>query len=158
MPFTTPRELAILQDLATTLRSMTVAGGYGWDVKASSVVLDPDNIFDVPETALPFFIVEPSDGGTRQFQPALQLYDIFLAVITARVDATGADPSRRYTIGSQLAADLEKVLTVDLERSGLSADTRLRQPQIFTSMSGEQPVIVVQRVETRIYRTFGAPA
>lgn len=157
MPLTNPRELLLLLDVATALRAMSIATGYGWDVKANSVVLDADNIFDKADTRLPFFIVEPSDDGNRTFEPAMQLDDDFVAVITARVDAKGDDPNRRNTIGLQLAADIEKALTVDIERNGLATDTRLRKPQIFTSMSGEQAVIVVQRISMKINRTYGVP-
>lgn len=157
MPTTDPRELKILQDLQATLRMISVADGYGWNVKPSSVVLDPVNIFDLPDTALPFFIVEPTDDGDRDFHPAYQLTDDFVFVITARIDIKGDDPNARIIVGSRLYADIEKVLTVDIERSGLASDTRLRKPAIFTSMSGDQSVIVVQRGSCKLYRTFGEP-
>lgn len=152
-----PRELQLLQSLQTALRAMTVAGGYLFTVKSTSVVLDADNIFDVSDTELPFFIVEPTDDGSRSFEPALQLEDEFVATITARYDAKGADPDRRNSLGLRLAGEIEKALTVDIERDGLAADTRLRKPQIFTSLSGEQPVIVVQRVAMKLFRTYGDP-
>jgi hypothetical protein len=152
-----PRELQLLQSLQSALRAMTVAGGYRFDVKTTSVVLDADNIFDVPDTALPFFIVEPTDDGDRQFEPAMQLEDEFIATVTCRHDAKGLDPDRRNTLGLQLAGDLEKAFTVDVERGGLATDTRLRKPQIFTSVSGDQPVIVVVRVAMKLFRTYGDP-
>jgi hypothetical protein len=157
MPLTTPRELAILHNLQAALRTLTEMNGYGFTVKHDSVVLDAENIFNIPETRLPFNIVEPTDDGDRRFAPAHQLFDVFEWVITARVDAKGDDPNRRYTLGLQYAADLERVLTVDLERGGLTADTRLRKPQVFTSMSGDQTVLVVQRGSCHLHRTFGDP-
>lgn len=158
MPLTDPRELRILQNIQAALRLLTTANGYGFDTHADSVVLDPVNIFDVPETRLPFFIVEPTDAGDRRFEPAMQLHDVFEFVITCRVDAAGDDPNRRYTIGTQLHADIESALVADIERGGLSSDTRLRKPQVFTSLSGDQTVIVVQRGTCSLHRTFGEPA
>lgn len=158
MPLTTPRELALLQDLQAALRAIQTADGYGWDVTPSSVVLDADNIFDKSGSQLPFFIVEGSDEGEREFLPAGDLGDEFVAVITARVDAKGLDPDRRNTIGWHLHADIEKALTLDIERGGLAADTRLRKPQIFTSVSGDQPVIVVEKAVMKLFRDYGDPA
>lgn len=157
MPPTNPRELLVLQHLQATLYTLTELNGYGFTVRPGCVVLDPVNIFDVPETKLPFFILEPTDAGDRRFEPSLQLYDEFEFVITGRVDAKGDDPNRRYTLGMQLHADLELVLVGDVERGGLTADTRLRKPQVFTSLSGDQSVIVVQRGTCKVHRTFGDP-
>jgi hypothetical protein len=152
-----PRELALLHDLQAALRAMTRAGGYRWDVKHESVVLDVCNIFDVDEIRLPFFIVEPTDDGERRFEPAMQLEDEFIATITARVDAIGDGVDRRNTLGLRFAADIEKALTVDIERGGFAVDTRLRKPQIYSSAGGEQTVLVVQRVVMKLFRTYGDP-
>jgi hypothetical protein len=158
MPMTTPREMLIVQNIVATLLTVQEVNGYGFNVGANSVVVDPVNIFDVPPTKLPFFIVEPTDDGDRRFEPAEQLFDEFTFTITARVDASGIDGSRRYTVGGQLHADLERVLTADLTRGGLSSDTRLRKPQVYTSLSGDNSVIVVQRGACRVHRTYGEPA
>ncbi len=158
MPLTNPRELLLLLNVQTALRAISTAAGYGWTVRADSVALDVCNIFDVPVEHLPFFIVEPTDDGQRTFEPAMQLEDEFVATLTCRVDAKGEGADRRNTIGLQLAADIEKALTLDVERGGLAADTRLRKPQIYSSASGEQTVIVVQRVVMKLFRTYGVPA
>lgn len=165
MPFTDPRELLLLQDIRTALLAIRTtngytlpdgtAGTYGFDVKG--VALDPINIFDVSEAKCPFIICEPTDDGDRQFEPALGLEDTFIATLTCRVDVTGTDPSVRYTTGSRFAADLEIALTQDIERNGLACDTRLRKPSIYTSLSADLTVLVVQRVAIKLFRTFGDP-
>jgi len=158
MPTTDPRELRILLNIQAALWTLTEANGYGFTIRQGSVVLDAENIFNVPETRLPFIILEATDADDRTFEPALQLIDNFEWVMTCRVDAKGDDPNRRATLGHRLHADLERVLVLDIERGGLAADTRLRKPQIFTSMSGDQSVIVVQRGLCHVHRTFGEPA
>jgi hypothetical protein len=163
-----PIDLRILQFLQTRLRSMTVAGGYTWNVKTDRVTLDPVSIITgVGDcTSNPFFVVELQPGGQRRFEPAEQLKDAIEGTILARVDTTGSHPDRRNSVGLKLVADIEEVLvrlpsrggTADITCGGLATDIRLRRASTFQDGGAtNQIVIVVVPFLVTLHRVYGQP-
>jgi hypothetical protein len=163
-----PIELRILQFLQTRVRSMTVAGGYTWNVKSDRVTLDPVNILTgVGDCGSnPFFVIELQPSGQRRFEPAEQLKDAIEGTILARVDTTGSHPDRRNVAGLKLVADLEEVLvrlpsrggTADITCGGLATDIRLRRASTFQGAGAtDQSVIVVVPFLITLHRTYGRP-
>lgn len=147
----------ILTAIADRLRTMTVAGGYHWTVKAEGVKTDPENILTVPETELPVFLVEFA-RGQREFNAANQLESFVTVLITARAAASGLDPVRKVQLGENLLADIEKALTVDITLGGLLFDLRVQEPDpTFAGFGNVNTVIVLQEVECHWHRTYGAP-
>ncbi len=151
------QRLAIRKDLQASLQAMTLAGGYHWDVKPTSVVRDPVNLELVSPTETPFFVLGETEPVKREFFPALQLEDQILVMLYGRVDGFGQDA--KDDAFENVIADIEKALNVDIKRGGHASDTRLRQP--FASATGLQNqtmVIFAQPIEVRLeMRTYGQP-
>lgn len=154
-----PLQLALVASLRDALLGMTRAAGYSWDVSSDRVVLDYINLVTAVGhcQAAPFFFLEPTREGDRQFLPGRRVREDIVTTITARIDATGAQPGRQFTLGLQLAAELERALTRDLTRGGLAIDTRLRKPALFPEPGAtSQLVLVVQDVVMPVVRPYGA--
>lgn len=119
----TPVALAILLSLQSALQGISIAGGYTFDVKASSVDLDPRDLTAVPLTETPFFVLADgklrTEGGTSRPVSVKSYIDVTLF---ARVDAT-TDKDAKTTAAWQLYADIEKALLVDPQRGGLALFT-----------------------------------
>lgn len=152
-----PTRLNVLKNLQTTLQGMSGAAYHYQVTDPSQVTLDPtvNPLTGVAGSDL-LFIIEPTPDGPRRFYPASQVTEEFVVNVTARCLADAADPVSRANAWERMAADLETVLTQDLERGGLVCDTRLLTPQPFTGV-GSNVVIVMQPVVMTIYRTYGAP-
>lgn len=148
----------IVEAVVNRLKAMTVAGGYHWDIKATSVYSDPVNLLNVPEPELPALSVEPSAGSRYEFHPANQMEDYFVLLITGRVTANGLAVERKHQAAENLLMDLEKTLTVDITLGGLLFDLRLRSPEPpLAEMGNGNNVIVLQELECHHHRTYGAP-
>jgi len=145
----------LLDNVCVALRAMTVAGGSHWDVRADAVQTDPINILGVAKERRPTFLVEVSPTGSRTFEPASALTETVKILITMIAEADGDSPDRKTATGLALAMDVEKALTVDIRRGGLSSDTRVLVPEILTALGTDNTVVVVQEVECRVIGTMG---
>lgn len=151
---------AILANLTTTLRGMTIAGGYHWDVKASSVVNDPVVLETVSPTELPFFYVSFAGGdGRRDYQMNRILKERIAFIIVGRMpNANGLADDRKLETYANGVADLEKAIAVDISRGGHAIDTQLAQPdEPLVGIGQQNMVIVVQRLTVLTRRTYGKP-
>lgn len=125
---------------------------------ASQVSIDPtDNILTHNGADLPFYVVEPTPDGGREFFPAMQLVDQLDLNVHVRKDADEGDPAARMTVWENLAADIEVALTQDVTLGGLCYDVRLGTPRPFVGV-GSGIVMLVQPVSVRLHRTYGEPA
>jgi hypothetical protein len=149
--------LQVLKNLQTTLQGMTGAG-YHYPVGDNSQVsLDPTvNMLTRGGPDLPFFLIEPTPDGNREFYPSEQIVENLIVNISARYDAASDDPLSKVTVWENLAADLEVALEADVTRGGLVVDTRCSTPQPFTGV-GSNVVILVQPVIMKLYRRYGTP-
>jgi hypothetical protein len=148
----------ILDDLAGALRAMTVAGGYHWNVAWESVQTDEINVLGIESERRPFFILQASPDGVREFEPANQLQERFRVLLTAIADAPeGPSPDRKAATAEALAMDVERAVTVDIRRGGLCTDTRLQVPEFLMSTGRESAVVMVVELECRIHRVYGSP-
>lgn len=147
----------VLDAICAALRAMTTGGGYTYTVRAASVVRDPVNILAVPDTNLPFFVVEPSPQGDTRYMPANQVQHDFAVLVTARITAPGIAPDRKSKAWERLIADLEKALTVDITLGGLCSDVRLGEPSPLTGVGPDNIVIVTQPLTVKLWRTYGRP-
>lgn len=156
MTFDTKRG-QILGAILTRVRSMTVAGGYHFDVKAESVTSDPINVLTVPDPSLPFFLVEISPSS-REFQPANRIKIKTRLLITFRAMANGTDPTRKTMLGENLYGDLEKAIGADITLGGLVIDTRLQEPDgPMVGMGANNNVFGLAELETTHIREYGIP-
>ena len=158
---TVSRRGQVLDNVVETLRGMRLTGGYHWTVRSESVDTDPRNVMGIAAEECPFFIVEGSPEGRRDFEPASQLRDAFRVMITAVLFAEGTAPHRKAAAGETMAGDLERLLTRDLSRGGYATDTRVLSPEIMVALGGgggeANRVVVVQEIECAIHRTHGEP-
>ncbi len=157
MAFDTKRG-QVLSAIVARLQTMTVAGGYHWTIKATSVKVDPENLLLVPETELPVLLVETMPNDEREFQPANELEDTFGVLITGRVTANGLTVDRKTQAGENLCGDLEKVLCVDITLGGLLFDLRVvKADPMMAGFGNNNNVIVMVELSCHQYRQHGAP-
>lgn len=146
--------------LCDALRTISKSGGHPWDVREESVTTDPTNILLTPVHNLPFFVVEPTDQGDREYQPASQVRESHVFAITCRMDAVNALYDARVSLGEQLAASIEMVLgadpTLGLTAYGVS-DCRTRPHTIITTTGPDCMVMLLMMVEVRQHREYGRP-
>jgi len=152
------QRLAIRKSVQAALQAMSVAGGYHWDVKPSSVVRDPVSLLTVAATETPFFVLGETEPMNRTFFPAMEMEDAILLRLYARVDAPGLEANRKDDAFENLIADIEKALTVDITRGQNAIDTRLHQPEASaTGLPNQNMVLVMQPIEIRTHRQYGQP-
>ena len=121
-----PIVLALCFSLQAALQRISTAGGYFYDVKPSSVVLDAQNLTGVNLTDVPFLVVgHQVEPVTRDFNSSrpVAVKDRWRFMLAGRVDAPGFDTSVKQTALSQFEADIEKALTVDPQRLDLNTLT-----------------------------------
>jgi len=146
-----------LEAIATRLKAMTVAGGYHWTVKATSVHLDPVNLLALPETEYPAMLAEISDN-TRDFLPANCLVDEFDVLITGIVAANGVEVDRKTKAGENFIGDIEKTVCVDITLSGLLFDLRVvKADPVLTGIGSQNKVVVMVIVRCSQHREHGLP-
>lgn len=154
-PAVDPRRLRVLKNLQTTLQGMTDPADYHFPVThPSQVSLDPTlGLITGQAGSDRLIVIEPSPDGGKEYYPAEQLTEDFTVNIASRAAADAANPVARAEAWERLIADLEKRLTLDLERGGLACDTRLLAAQPFMAV-GSNLVGVVQPVVMKIYRAY----
>ena len=96
-----------LEAIADRLKAMTVAGGYHWTVKATSVHLDPINLLALPETELPAFLVEPSHSRGQGPNKRTEKFDVYVEVIGNSTLGGGA------TAGQEIRKDVPYLIECD---------------------------------------------
>lgn len=149
----------VLASLCTAVRGISVAGGYAYTFVPESVQTDPVNPLAIEASRRPFCLVEPSPTGSREFEPANALKEFLRVLLTVVLDAPDSvSPDRKTAAAEAMLADLERALTLDVERgvAGVS-DTRVLVPEIIVSLGLDTTVVVVQEVECRLHRDHGAP-
>jgi hypothetical protein len=152
-----PRAFRILTSLRSALEAVTVDTGYHFDVDLTAVKLDPNH--DVAALVgevgkRPFFVIDPAPER-REYQPAFRVKIVTPITIHAVVESDPAideDWLRKYT---QLVADVERAIAVDITRGALAVDTRVitNEPSPF----GGKQVWAMVRTEVIELRTYGAP-
>lgn len=159
-----PVELDLARRIQAALQAMTVAGGYVYAPKPTSVSFEPREILLVPETELPYFhIVFPDvTGGARRYFPADQLRDSIPGIIIARVDV--ADPQvegAKLEAAVNLSADLERALATRSDREpwhgGAAQDCRVARPLHGYGLGADPIVIVRQPFVVTTHRGYGRP-
>jgi len=151
-----PILLRAILALQSALQGISKAGGYHYDVKATSVALEPVALQTIPTSELPYFIVGLVEEGlsltARSYQGARYVKDVWSFPLVARVDADGADPLRKIRAGINLIADVEKAVHVDLSLGNLVIDTRLEPLANETTVTfgNQNQVYVKQLVSVRL--------
>ena len=154
-----PIEYDIVLDYQSTLKTISVAGGYFHDVDPAAVSIDPADHIEILTGTLvlsPFFIIEISPARRQRYLPMKQLLEVVPIDITAAADAVQLVPTSRVQTFERLAADVEKALAVDIERGGRVSDTRIVDKQMGM-MVGAQRVIAIIQTEVRLHREYGKP-
>lgn len=153
-----PVRLNILKNVQATLRAMSDSSVYHFPVaNPEQVTLDPTTqILTKGFPDLPFYMIEPTPDGDREFYQAEQIVENLRLNIVGRYDADSDDPLSKAETWERMAADLETALEADMTRGGYACDTRCLTPQPFTGV-GSNIVIVLQPVVIKIYRQYGRP-
>ena len=155
----TPVALAVLQSIQTALRAIAVSSGYFYDVKSTSVVLDPIPLAMIPTTETPFFVLDPEANGQNLYttsRPVALKVD-FTVPICVRVDAPGDDPDRKRTAGWQVYADVERALSADPQRGLLALYTYVEWPTFGFGPPSQNEVYVEIPVRVLLQRAYGTP-
>lgn len=157
MPGKSNRQL-IVEAVQAALRNIAGAAyHYPLGDPASQVSVDPtENLLTRNGADLPFYVIEPTPDGSREFYPAMQLKSEFEINVQGRKDAETADQAAKLATWENMAADLEVALTQDVTLGGLCYDVRLGEPRPFVGV-GSNIVILVQPVTIRVHREYGVP-
>lgn len=156
------REQLILA-LQARLLAMSVSGGYYFDSAAGSVSVDPTlNILtSAPGGMKPFYVIQPELGGVIKFYPASQLYETVPLSVMGRYEVDESDPTAKLKAWERMGADLEKAIAENADGSAwwgtLATDARIGEVQPWVAI-GSPVVLVVRRLECRIYRGYGQPS
>lgn len=156
MPPPTPAVLAVLLSLQTALRGIAIASGYFYDVKATSVVLDPQDLSAVPTSEVPFLMLD-DETGTIEYTTSrpVAVKNDFTVPLLARVDAPGADPDRKRIAAWRLYADVERALAADPQRGGVAQFTYVQWPKFYFGLLDETEIYLEIPVRVLLQRTFG---
>lgn len=148
----------VLEKIRDVIRGMTDAGVYNFPVRADAqVTTDPTvNVLTAPATGLPLYTVEPQTTGAKEYQPGMHLVEVMLVNVMGRVDTTSVNPDERMQIWEGMAADLERAFAADVTLAGIVYDVRLLVVQPFVGI-GSHVVAIVQPIEVRMHRAYGAP-
>jgi hypothetical protein len=158
MPVPDSTRTLILKNLQATLQGMTDANVYHHPVaNASQVSLDPTiNLLTHAGPDFPFYLIEPTPDGKKEFFQSEQITEDFVINICGRIDVDTTDPLAKMQAWENIAADLEIALEADMTRGGHACDTRCGVIQPFTGV-GSSIVITVQPIVCKIYRRYGIP-
>lgn len=152
-----PIEYRIIQDLQAALQSISVAGGYHYDVAAFAVKLDADHSVEelIGDAARrPFYILEVT-ADAFSYQPSERVRVVMPVTVHAVHEADPTVDEDWVRTYYRLCADIEQAIAVDHRRGGLATDTRILS-RTFHSFNGAQVWAMVQG-EIRVPRTYGAP-
>lgn len=158
-----PMRLQIVLAVQTFLRGIQgTAAGYFHTVRSDSVTTKMDaNLWLLPYSALPYFVVMPSTPESDRYDPSRVLLIEFPILIVGRMDAdpevTGAE---KLTTWERLFADIERALThhpttraVDVTLGGLVTDIRITDRQAGIDV-GASPQVHVRVSATARYRRY----
>lgn len=155
MTLVDPIESRIIDHLLTTLRGWSTASGYQFDLKAESVTEELTEILLVPDTELPFVLLQTGGGPRRWVEKPDGIRDDIAVDVVARIEVPEA--TERRAQGLRFAADLERLLNVDPSRGGLAFDTSLDRPRLMYGIGKDPTVILQHRITMPLYRTYGDP-
>lgn len=155
-----PVLLAIVLNMQTALQAISVGSGYFNTVKPTSVVLDDVELLTIPSTETPYFIVghlvEPVARNFETTKPT-GILEKWRVTVDARIDAPGTGTARKLTALTQLEADVEKALCVDLQRGGLAQYTYTGQATCYTNFAQQNIAMLRIPVEILLRREYGVP-
>jgi hypothetical protein len=133
---------SILENIKTTLESITEAGGYHntiasvqrWKQSGNSLVNIPCIVINAgPETKEP----APNPFTTCRFT-------VYLDVWTRQDDS---DPASTDAILNSLLGDVEKALMIDVSRGDFAKDTNIRSNVMFETAEGQPHAGIILELE-----------
>ena len=154
-----PIEYDIVLDYQSTLRTISVVGGYFHDVDTNAVSIDPADHFEMMTGTLlysPYILIEISSARPPKYFPAMQMLEVLSVDITVVADAVQLVAASRYQTYERLAADVEQALVVDITRGGRVSDTKIVDRQMLWTAGGQRVVAAIQ-TEARLHREYGKP-
>lgn len=155
-----PIVFAIVLDVQAAIQAIATGAGYNYDVKATSVVIDPKDLTAVPSTETPFTVVGDPEVGSRDFAGSRPnaIKDRFTIRLMTRVEAPGTDRARKTLAAWLWAADVETKLSRDPQRGGRALYTYVQQPIVYYSLMPSATAIVIEiPVEILMQRAYGSP-
>lgn len=158
-----PVLLSIVLNMQAALQAISTAAGYFNDIKPTSVVLDAQALAPVSPTEVPFIVlghmVEPvnREWGRSRSGVLGAIQDRWRIVLEARVDAPGLGTARKLTALTNFEADVEKALTLDLQRGGLALYTYVMQGTRFTGLANDPMSYLQIPVEILLDRPYAQP-
>jgi hypothetical protein len=154
---TTPAVLAVLLTMQTALQGITRAAGYFNDVKRTSVVLDPVELATIPETEVPFIVLDAEINGTNDFTTSrpTAIKNDFIVPLQAVLDVPARGTSVKRVAAWQFYADVEKALSADPQRGGVASFTYVHWPTFYYGLPSQTKVGVEIPIRVLLQRTYG---
>lgn len=153
-----PISFRIVQHLQTALRSISVAGGYHYDVASVAVKLDPNSANDEvqsPGGPRPLVLIQVAPER-RDYEPAGELRMVLPVVINWVQESDATDDDSRMEVFFRGCADVEQAIAQDVSRGGLAIDTRIVQCINNDDLDGSQVWAQIE-VEIALFRQYGRP-
>jgi hypothetical protein len=150
-----PIDNAAMAHLIATLQGISVATGYNFDIKATSVTEELQEVLLVAQSELPFILLQLGDGTRKWVEKPDGIRDDLVVDMVARLDEP--NPLERRAQALRFAADLERALNVDPSRGGIMFDTVLNRPRLMFGITDDPTVIIQNQITMPVYRTYGAP-
>ena len=156
-----PVILAALLNMQTTLQGITRANGYFNDIKATSVVLDPTSLEQVPDTELPFIVLDVEENGINGYSGISKPNAIkrdWTVPLRAMLIAPDTDSSAKRRAAWQFYADVETALAVDPQRGQTVMYTYVQWPSaIACGLPSQRKVYVEIPIAFKAHQDYGRP-
>lgn len=159
----TPVLLSVVLSLQTALQAISTASGYFNDLKASSVVLDATPLSAIPPTEVPFLVighlVAPVERDWHRSRSGAlgAIQDRWKITLEAVIDAPGMGTARKLTALTNFEADVEKAVTVDLQRGGLALYTYVMQGTRYTGLANQNRCYIEIPIDVLLSRPYAQP-
>ena len=162
---TDPKRYTVVLAVAEALRAIDAAHGYFHTVKPTSVTTKMDSdLWTVPESALPYFVVMPDSFENDDYLRGMQVKVDFPLLIVGRMDAPrGSVGTEKLQTWEQLFADIERAVThhpvtgvEDVTLGGQVVDVTVTSRQAGIDVGSSPQVHVRIGVTAQYFRRFGA--
>ncbi len=156
-----PIDLQIIANLKAQLQTISVSGGYFYDIEAIAVALDPDQSAETlisPDGPRPMIFIQIGVGADGwKYSPADQVRVDMPVTLHWIHNATPGVDNARAVLFFKGSADVEKCLCSDRSLGGLAFDVLINSRSLGESADSGQEVWVTLQTTISFYRTYGQP-
>lgn len=144
----------VVEALQARLQTISTAAGYYHTVKATSVVVDPTLLLEVPITELPALMLEPRPADVSPLMGHTRRVQRVRITVWGRVDGPSTEAKRRAAY--RLARDIERAVSQDRTLGGTVVQAVTDAPDILLGPPPSRAAIVALDIEAVYERAEAA--